>query len=438
MQYVFVSDSGDLRDVEISQSIAQVADSYLYSLVPAMDKQSSGILTVSRVGWDIIKANQQIFQRHCALIDSGGYSILSGVVPPHKINRAIQCYLHYAKCAGSDFDYLFSLDIPCSLKHPKMNTVQSILELNERSLQDTIELCRTTHGLSDKLFFVWHFKMRPQYYIWKNLHERLDISKYFHNHAIGGLVGIRKMTKINYSAFTGMAYGCLREFLKGKFNRRFRLHLLGVYLECDRFQIALLERLFRRYLEDIDRPALLSYDSVSPKKSAIMNAKKPFLDMSKDRLVQVYKTLDEVPDEYHRKVYTDGGYQKIVSELKKRLNGKKLDNAKSLTPLYVYSFGVTDRLFEGIIDDNELDKMIYNCFSFTSIKHKIEKLMEIYAGMYPFIFTKHRCKSILTNTEILHRWHRWFQTNYSSDEGYDLMMEKEITRIGFDQTLTLK
>lgn len=440
MIFSFVSDGGDLSQKvrEIFLSISSLIEAFLISLVPAVNKKHPGIESISKAGWDVIHSNEKIYSKSLSMVDSGGYSIIVGVRPPEEMNLVIECYLHAVSRLYMDVDCIFSLDIPHCLKYKEFNTVKNIYEANTESLTHTIELCKQTPELSKKLFFVNHFKMRPQYYIWKKLRKDLQIQKYMHNWAIGGMVGLRKATNIKFSAFTGMSYCCLREFLKKNHtDRRFRMHVLGVYLPCDRFQIALLEKLFSLYLKDNERPPMFSYDSINPKIAAVRNAKEPFFDLSEDGLYEVYRTLTEVPDSYPKKIYTPKGLEQYRVELGRRIRDEKLEQCAIFAPLYVQSFITTDKLIEILIDAYDLVNLIYNTKSITTVKAKIEVVLKDLKDRYPYIFKTQRCEIIRQNIVNTHRWHRAYIDHYSSEKYFDERMEEDIARINFDEILTL-
>ena len=48
----------------------------------------------------------------------------------------IDCYTVYLESEGDIFDYIFSLDIPFSLKYKEFNTRKNIFEANEKSLTE--------------------------------------------------------------------------------------------------------------------------------------------------------------------------------------------------------------------------------------------------------------------------------------------------------------
>jgi hypothetical protein len=52
-------------------------------------------------------------------------------------------------------------------------------------------------------YFVWHFKMMEQFAIWKYLYTHLEMDRFVRNHAIGGLVGLKKATHVPFTPFTG-------------------------------------------------------------------------------------------------------------------------------------------------------------------------------------------------------------------------------------------
>ena len=172
---------------------------------------------------------------------------------------------YYAGQEVNNYSYLFSLDIPSSIKYLELNKVDVIYEFNKRALLKLRGLIEIHPELKDKIYFVWHFKIAAQYQIWSRLYKELGLAEFISNRAIGGMVGLHGKTKTNFSPFTAISYRCLLDYLEAEnFKNDFRLHFLGMYIGYDRFQIALLEKLFSRYLQD-SANVKMSYDSINPR-----------------------------------------------------------------------------------------------------------------------------------------------------------------------------
>ena len=191
---------------------------------------------------------------------------------------------YYAGQEVNNYSYLFSLDIPSSIKYLELNKVDVIYEFNKRALLKLRGLIEIHPELKDKIYFVWHFKIAAQYQIWSRLYKELGLAEFISNRAIGGMVGLHGKTKTNFSPFTAISYRCLLDYLEAEnFKNDFRLHFLGMYIGYDRFQIALLEKLFSRYLQD-SANVKMSYDSINAAHSTRMNSVKPFYLFENDVL----------------------------------------------------------------------------------------------------------------------------------------------------------
>ena len=280
MNYVYVA-GGLQSEGLLDLAITRQTKNALYSLIGGLKQADFGLHTIEQVTADIrqfSKANTLPVGGKI-LTDSGGYSFLRGDIEPSLIQMLIDCYAVYFESEYETYEYIFSLDMPYSAKYLGFNNKNDIYSANERSLKSAIRVIESNQALQAKYYFVWHFKMASQFSMWNNLYNNLDLGRYVRNHAIGGMVGLKRATGIRYSPFTAMSYHALNSYLKISFiGEEFRLHFLGIYSPQDRFHIAFLEALFQEYLAGISTVAM-SYDSINPMQVARMNKKIPFFNL---------------------------------------------------------------------------------------------------------------------------------------------------------------
>mgnify|MGYP001339346043 FL=1 len=257
MKYVHVASKPKAGRIDYDHAIMAENKVALYSIIEGMRQANFNTDTLN-AALESIKDYTARYVRPVngkIYIDSGGYSIIQGAVHPTAVPRFVQCYNTMLRLTPGAFDKVFSLDIPWSKVFPEMNTRRKIMEFNDYALSTARDILLNDPVALERFSFVWHFKMPAQYEIWKALYEKHDLNRIIRHRAIGGMVALRGITGIRFSPFIGMAYRCLLDYLDaGRFDQDFTLHFLGMYLPYDRFEMAILDGLFDRYLDVIDRP----------------------------------------------------------------------------------------------------------------------------------------------------------------------------------------
>lgn len=363
-------------------------------------------------------------------VDSAGYAILKGNVKPDDIEKYIDRYL---KCIehGSDlFDYIFTLDCPFSKKYTELNKVETIYSLNKKVLTDIMKIAENNPDLIDKLYYVTHFKTLNLYKVWQRQELDTGINKIIKNRAIGGLVGLRSASRKIFSPFIASAYKCLHDYLEaGNFESDFRLHFLGVYLPHDRFIIALLEKLFQRYLSDI-AGAVHTYDTYSFELIAIKGYKRKYkiYNLNKNNMLTEYSDITKVPRSVIDKIYSHNSI--IHDEIQKMKSGKRWVLSNALVPMNIYSNRCLDRFFEYIIDKHDM----CNTSSSKDIRFNFESILSNYGKYYPDLFTKNFIDNIGNSLDIILEFDDWFKNN-GDYKALDILMFNFIKRIGINEIL---
>ncbi len=432
MRYVYVADSAVTgKDSSgLGTAITRLSRDCLYSLIGGLRQSGFGVHTLTDVAMKI----REFRSRHILpnggrqYTDSGGYSIIRGDVPPQAVRRFIKCYNLYVENETAHFERLFSLDIPFSRKHEALNTRSALLDFNRESLADLRELLERSPGLRDKLFFVWHFKMASQYAIWRQLYRELELGRFITHRAIGGMVGMRGVTKKAFSPFTPMAFRCLLDFLNDNpGEKEFRLHFLGMYIPYDRFQIALLEKLFQGWLGDGVRVAM-SYDSINFAHTARMNKQEPVRHLDGEALVSFPRVWDVDMGVLHHVYGPAVDY--ALSEIALRKQGKKLQDCNAFGPLAIHSNLCLDRFFAQVIERYGLADLLAKGSSPTVILGKGGGMLRDLAAAHPDVFTPSMVKSVQENLEITAVYAQWFRGSRDSDD-LEYRMGQFITMCGF-------
>lgn len=439
MKYIYVSGAGNIRSdlcKALYRNIGILDPNFLYSIIDGVGSNGFGLDCLSRCAFNIRKAMKLYCDDSQAYIDSGGFSILNGRVPYNNIGATIEKYNIYAECEADRYARIFSLDIPFVGLNSPYNTYEIIKDSNRRSLMGTRDLFEKNPVIAQKFMFVWHFKLAAQYRIFSELYKELELERWVGGRAIGGMVRLRKIAKITFAPFVGIAYRCLVDFMKAqRFDHPFRLHYLGIYLPYDRFMIAVLEKLFARYLEGkID--VKMTYDSINPNHTAIMNPEMPIYNYVKGELI-CYDNVLSIPYSLVDFTYHDEDLASyILEEIERRRRGERLLNASSFGALNIKGNLDLDRFFMDMVDHYEICDLFLKNGSYTVIEYEFKKIVIDLGGKYPFICDKQFCKCVLNTCEHLFLFHHWFM-NDKTDAEFEELMQYIIRVIDFPKLITV-
>lgn len=434
MRYVYVAGGG--TNDAVDRAITQQTGLALISLIGGFRQKDFGLHTTANTAHHIetFKELNMMPVGGKIAIDSGGYSFIVGDKEPKDLPVMIDCYSSYLESERDRFDYIFSLDIPFSIKHEKFNTIESVFAANNSSICSSKFVISNCESLKDKYFFVWHFKMREQFVIWKHLYANHGLGGLVRNHAVGGLVGIKEAARIQFAPFTGISYYVLNEHIQSSFcDAGFRMHFLGVYTRNDRFYITFLEKLFNEYLDDKGGVAM-TYDSINPVHTVRMNADVPLYCMLGEEF-KIFPSLLEAPEDVLRSVAVDDNHASfMLSEIDRRRKGLRLESSASLSPLNVFSNLELDKFFEMIIDQYDLVGELHAATSHTNLAGRINRIFNDIEERYPEAFSAYMKSSIALSLERTWYWHRWF-VGGRNEAKLDLYMAQEIQSIDYPARL---
>ncbi len=432
MEYVHVASKQQGSGVDYNYAIKAQNSLCLYSIIEGMRQRNFNTHTL-RAALESIKEYNASYVRPYGgevFVDSGGYSIIVGNIYPEAIPRFVQCYNAMLRLEAGSFKRIFSLDIPWSKGFPEMNTRRKIMDFNDYSLATAREILLNYPEALERYSFVWHFKMKAQYEIWNHLYDKHDLNNLIRHRAIGGMVALRGATGISFSPFIGMAYRCLLDYLDARrFDQDLTLHFLGMYLTQDRFEMAVLDGLFARYLEGAAQ-AVTTYDSINPIQTTREGKDIPLFEFSGTGL-RVYPNLVDAPARIIEHVYRDKGLITFVQEeISRRQGGDRLQNASSFGPLNIFSHRQVDQYFEYVVGAYDLAEVFFQEWSLTKINGYFETVLNGLAKECPELFTKHLRKAIMENVAITYQFHRWFIDDRSR-AGLERLILSNIRRIKF-------
>ena len=437
MKYVHVASKPKAGRIDYDHAIMAENKLALYSIIEGMRQDNFNTHTLN-AALESIKDYTEQYVRPVngkIYVDSGGYSIIVGDVHPTAVPRFVQCYNTMLRLTPGAFDTAFSLDIPLSLRFREMNTRQKIMAFNDYALSTARDILLNNPVALERFSFVWHFKLPAQYEIWKALYAKHDLNRIIRHRAIGGMVALRGITGIRFSPFIGMAYRCLLDYLDaGRFDQDFTLHFLGMYLPYDRFEMAILDGLFDRYLEG-EAQAVTTYDSINPLQSTRVGKDIPLFEFTGDG-VSVYDNLVDAPAAILEQVYGDPGLIGFVQEeIVRRRAGSRLKNADSFGPLNIHSHQEVNRFIKYVVAADGLAEVFFQEWSLTKINGHFASVLDALGKANPALFTGHLRASIMRNVAITYEFHRWFVDDRSR-AGLERLIQDNIRKIGFPGDLT--
>lgn len=424
MKYAHVASTPSAKGVDYNRAIMAQNNVCLFSIIEGMRQQNFNTHTLNRALGIIMEYAANYVWPHAGeiFIDSGGYSIIRGDVHPTAIPRYIQCYNTLLRLDGGTFDKIFSLDIPWNRGFTEMNTKEKIFAFNDYALGTARDVLMGSPAALERYSFVWHFKMQSQYEIWERLYAKHELNSFIRHRAIGGMVALRGATGIRFSPFIGMSYRCLLDYQDaGRFDHPFSLHYLGMYLPYDRFEMALLDELFRRYLEG-EAPVQTTYDSINPSHAARMNKSVPLFEFRGGNL-HVHGNLSDAPAGLLKHVYLeDSLVQFVQEEINRRRVGERIQNINSFGPLNIFSHRQVDLFFEHVVKKHGLAEVFSDEWSLTKINGRFNEILKRLSAEHPALFTRSLIASIMQNVAITYEFHRWFVEDRSRGSLHQLML----------------
>jgi hypothetical protein len=415
MQYVYVTSKEDRRTAlheQFLNCIGRQTSYILESLGSGMIQKNVGVRSISTVGCGIRYSAKVFSEKPTVYVDSGGYTVIKGNIPIDEVSGIIDSYCYYLENGYNDFDYIFSLDIPPKSYHNLQDKDNLIYKLNKESIEKTVSILSSNHEIVNKLIYVWHANTIKEYQLFQKLYDEHKMKSYVRGRAIGGLVGLRKISNHNYCSFIGITYKFLLDYLEENTNTdKYVQHFLGVSNRVDRFCIALLEILFQYYLQN-KRCVLMSYDTSEYQHRIRSNLVKYFFNFQ-DNYLLTYNGINNIPESVIDIVYRDKSINNFVkSEIMRRsqtdIIKSRLKHDGSLTALNIFSNLSLDAYFIMLINKYQLVEAITNsCTESMTIQH-IQKLISDNKPNYPEIFTDKFCIGITETVNIIVNYHKWY------------------------------
>ena len=199
------------------------------------------------------------------LIDSGGFQIIVGKITKFRILEYIECYHQVLEKYPDQIQKIFSLDINNFLM-----TAEEILEWNYKSTEATIESIKKYPQLKDKVLFVLQNRNRRVFEIWRKLFVEKRAWEHFDLYSIGGLVGLKKETNVDFNHAVPATLWLLAYAKRYNFKVK-QMHWLGQSSKVVFIAMALLEKMYGVYFTS-DSSELIRFAPIAQKLPLIRKA----------------------------------------------------------------------------------------------------------------------------------------------------------------------
>ena len=195
-------------------------------------------------------------------IDSGGFQIIVDYIQTNRIKNYVDAYHTLCRESMGRIDNIFSLDI-----YNRNLSDQELYDFNKYSIEASTEVIKDVPQFADKQLFVLQTSNRYSFGNWKKLMTELNVNQFYKKWAIGGLVGLKKMTNAKFSHAVPATLWLLT------FQKKYgavidQVHWLGQSSRLSFISMSLMERLYGLNMTS---------DSSQLVRFAALKAKLPFM-----------------------------------------------------------------------------------------------------------------------------------------------------------------
>jgi len=409
---------------------------YLYSLYNGFSNTEFGYDSLDKLSKKIEKYYNGLYPEdgEKLIIDSGGFSIIQGQINPRDITKFMECYCYFMEHHQDVYDYIMSLDIPIFLKYPTFNNVKTIKSNNFKSCIKTKEILEKQPELYEKFIFVWHFKLKKQFDIWREMYGELFAEdKKVKHHAIGGLVSLRGITGIKFSPFIAPVYRLIKLVEQDQADDNSIIHILGVYGKHDRFCLQFMDILINKYyLKDSKKSIDITFDTINYTISGLFKIRDfPLVQLFRDQFGA--KTDKDIERLLHVYIPNPNICESIIKEYYNLKNGKQITDTIVLSTTYIIFSHIIDQLMLKFIEDENLVELFIKYPNYNQLKNKLLPILDKGRKRYPVVF-KNMETQIMSNFYWLSNFHIAY-TDGASLERIDKGIEVFIKHINFPMDL---
>lgn len=230
---------------------------YLITLGEPTAAPSWTLLSILKHAHNII-VHEKIGNGAELMIDSGGFQVITGKITKNRILEFIECYHMVLEKYPNEIQKIFSLDI-----NNFGMTADEILEWNYKSTLATMESMKKFPILKEKVLFVLQNRNRRVFEIWRKLFVEKKVWEHFDLYSIGGLVGLKKDTGVDFNHAVPATMWLLVYAKKYNFEIK-QLHWLGQSSKVVFIAMAIMEKLFGVYFTS-DSSELIRFAPIAQK-----------------------------------------------------------------------------------------------------------------------------------------------------------------------------
>ncbi len=292
--------------------IATHFDAYLISIAEPTTSRNWSMQDIYK---QLKKIERQRLPNLKLYLDSGGYQIIVGHITEKRIKEYTDVYHFILENFLDQIDYIFSLDI----NTPKFSK-EKIFKYNDYSIDSSIDLIKKYPELRDKQLFVVQSRFSHILEDWKELMDKHKVYNYYDRYSLGGLVGMKKETRVQFNHFIPMTIW-LATYIQ---NRRKndtpfpagikQIHMLGQSSRVAIISGSIIERLFGIKIT-MDSSEVIRFSPIIAKVPMIHKAPEEFKIIG--NLTEMGAMID---------VHSDPKAHSEIEDMKKKLQDGKVTN----------------------------------------------------------------------------------------------------------------
>jgi len=242
-------------------------------------------------------------------LDSGGYQVITGHITESRIKEYTDVYHFILKQFREDIDKIFSLDI----NTPKFSK-EKLIKYNDYSIDESIKLIKAFPDIADKQLFVIQSRFSHILDDWLELMEKHQIEEFYTRYSLGGLVGLKQVTRAQFNHFVPMTIWLATYMKTKKAPTPKQLHMLG-----QSSRVALITGVILEKLTGIN----ITMDSSEIIRFSPINAKVPLIHKNQSDYC-IVNNLKEMEDMVC--AHSDPVAHKEIESMKKDLQQGKVSN----------------------------------------------------------------------------------------------------------------
>ncbi len=288
-------------------------DDYLISIA---EPTTSRNWTMQDIYKQLKKINRLKLPDMKLFLDSGGYQVIVGHITENRIKEYTDVYHFIIENFLKDIDYIFSLDI----NTPKFNK-EKIFKYNDYSIDSSINLIKKYPELRDKQLFVVQSRFAHILEDWLQLMDKHDVAKYYDRYSLGGLVGLKKETRVQFNHFIPLSLW-LATYVKNrrKMHTPFPANVKQIHMLGQSSRVAILSGAILEKLLGIE----ITMDSSEVIRFAPIEAKVPMLHKTDSKNFKVIGNLVQLEDMVA--AHSDPTAHEEMEKIKEELKRGKVSN----------------------------------------------------------------------------------------------------------------